>query len=51
MQDHQMSFPRRSVYTFGLVLADRVNGPFQLEIQYIKAVRSLVHYKSESVIE
>lgn len=48
LQDHQMSFPRQSVYTFGLVLMDRVNGPFQLEIQHIKAVHSMVHYKRES---
>lgn len=43
MQDHQMSFPRQSLYTFGLLLADRLIGPFTLEIQYIKVVRTLVH--------
>ena len=43
MQDNQMSFPSQSVYTFGLVLADRVNGPFHLEIQCIRVGYSLIH--------
>ena len=49
MQDHQMSFPRKAVSTFGLLLADRISGPFALEMQYIKAVRTLVT-KRESKI-
>ena len=43
MQDNQMSFPSQSIYTFGLILADRVNGPFHLEIQYIRVAYSLIH--------
>ena len=42
MQDSPFSFPQSSVETFGLLMADKVNGPFELEIQHIKAVRSLV---------
>ena len=37
-----MTFPRKGVSTFGLLLADRVNGSFVLEIQYIKAVKTLI---------
>ena len=48
MQDRQMSFPRETVSTFGLLLADRIIGPFSLEIQYIKAIRTLVPTARES---
>ena len=41
MQDTEFSFPRATVATVGILLADRVQGPFQLEIQYIKAVRRI----------
>ena len=41
MQDHQFMFNRRNLNTFGLLLADRVVGEFELEIKYIKAVRRL----------
>ncbi len=41
MQDHQFKFNRRNFNTFGLLLADRVVGQFELEIKYIKAVRRL----------
>ena len=37
-----MSFPLHSMYTFGLLLVDRTNGPFRLEIQHIKAIRSIL---------
>ena len=40
MQDRQVYLPLQSIATFGLLVADRVNGPFKLEIQHIKAVRS-----------
>ena len=39
MQDSAFSFPRKNFQTFGILLADRVNGEFELEIKYIKAVR------------
>ncbi|XP_003387001.1 PREDICTED: complex I intermediate-associated protein 30, mitochondrial-like [Amphimedon queenslandica] len=38
-QDRQVVLPLKSIATFGLLVADRVNGPFKLEIQHIKAVR------------
>ena len=50
MQDKQMSFPRETVSTFGLLLADRIIGPFSLEIQYIKAIRTLVPTARESTL-
>ena len=36
-----MSIPAQTVYGLGLLLADRTNGPFRLEIQHIKAIRRL----------
>ncbi|EDO40199.1 predicted protein [Nematostella vectensis] len=36
LQDHQMDIPR--MRTFGITLADNNDGPFSLEIDYIKAV-------------
>ncbi|XP_065832761.1 complex I intermediate-associated protein 30, mitochondrial-like [Oscarella lobularis] len=39
LQDHQMSFSREKVRTIGLLLADRINGPFHLELDYIKAIQ------------
>ena len=42
MQDSAISFSRKNLSTFGILLADRVNGEFQLEIKYIKAVRRLL---------
>ena len=42
MQDSPFSFPRKNLHTFGILLADRVDGEFQLEIQHIKAVRRLL---------
>jgi hypothetical protein len=50
MQDHQMSFSRQAVTTMGLLLADRTNGPFSLEIQHIKAVRILFHQPKSHLI-
>lgn len=49
MQDHQMSFPRKTVSTLGLLLADRISGPFALEVQYIKAVRTLVTRRESKI--
>ena len=46
MQDHPFSFPRKNLHTFGILLADRVEGEFRLEIKHIKAVRRLL-IKSE----
>ena len=48
MQDKPFSFPRSEMGTFGILLADRVCGPFRLEIQHIKAVRNLLT-SSESI--
>ncbi len=42
VQDNPFSFPRQKVSTFGLLLADRVNGAFVLELQHIKAVKMLL---------
>ncbi len=42
VQDNPFSFPRQRVNTLGLLLADRVTGPFILEIQHIKAVKMLL---------
>lgn len=39
MQDTQTLLPRASISNVGLLLADKVTGPFQLELQTIKAVR------------
>ncbi len=39
MQDSEFSFPRKNLQTFGVLLADRVDGEFELDIKYIKAVR------------
>ena len=36
-----MSMPVQTLYTTGLLLADRTNGPFRLEIKHIKAVRRI----------
>ena len=44
-----MSFPREKLSTFGLLLADRVDGPFELELQYIKAVRTLLPTPESSI--
>ena len=41
MQDHHVGLPVETIYTVGLLLADRTNGPFRLEIQHIKAIRRL----------
>ena len=41
MQDTQTQLPRASVSTVGLLLADKVTGPFELELQIVKAVRRL----------
>ena len=41
LQDHQIIFPRSTMSTFGLLLADKVVGPFELEIQTIQAVRRM----------
>ena len=49
MQDYTFNFPRNKIAALGLLLADRVNGPFRLEIQYIKAVKSLFT-TSESIM-
>lgn len=50
MQDHTFSFPRSSVSTFGLLLADKIDGAFELEIQHIKAIRTLFS-QPESLIQ
>ena len=42
MQDHKFPFNRRNFNTFGLLLADRVVGEFELEIKYIRVVRRLL---------
>ena len=49
MQDRPFSFPQSEMGTFGLLLADRVCGPFRLEIQYIKAVRNLLTSSESSI--
>ena len=49
MQDNKFSFPRSEMGTFGILLADRVCGPFRLEIQYIKAVRNLLSSGESSI--
>ena len=36
--------------TFGLLLADKVDGEFELEIQHIKAIRTLFS-RPESLIQ
>ena len=41
MQDTQTLLPRSSISTVGLLLADKVTGPFELEVQVIKAVRRM----------
>ena len=41
MQDAQTLLPRASVNTVGLLLADKVTGPFELELQAVKVVRRL----------
>ena len=41
MQDHQILLPRASISTVGLLLADKVIGPFELELQFIKVVRRM----------
>lgn len=46
MQDAPFSFPRKNLHTFGILLADRVDGEFRLEIKHIKAVRRIL-IKSE----
>ena len=38
MQDHPTSLPTASISTVGLLLADKVTGPFELELQSIKVV-------------
>jgi len=40
MQDVELQFSRERVTTFGILLVDRINGPFSLEIEHIKAVRA-----------
>ena len=39
MQDSAFAFARKNLSTFGILLADRVDGEFQLEIKHIKVVR------------
>ena len=41
MQDNQTLLPRSSLSSVGLLLADKVVGPFELELQTIKAVRRM----------
>jgi NADH dehydrogenase [ubiquinone] 1 alpha subcomplex assembly factor 1 len=38
VQDFHIKFAPQNVRTIGVLLADRTNGPFRLEIDYIKAV-------------
>lgn len=38
MQDHQTLLPTASISTVGLLLADKVAGPFELELQSITVV-------------
>lgn len=42
MQDTPFAFARKNLSTFGILLADRVDGEFRLEIKHIKAVRRLI---------
>jgi hypothetical protein len=46
LQDHQMNLPRQYLSTVGLMLADRTDGPFQLDIKYINAVQTLTKVAS-----
>ena len=41
MQDNQTLLPRSSLSSVGLLLVDKVVGPFELELQTIKAVRRM----------
>ena len=49
MQDHLTLLPRASVSTVGLLLADKVIGPFELELQEIKVVRRMSTRTSRTV--
>ncbi len=50
MQDNDFSFPRATVATVGVLLADRVQGQFKLELQHIKAVRKVTGFSPVKVI-
>ena len=41
LQDLEFPFNTERVTTFGILLGDRVNGPFALELEHIKAVRGI----------
>jgi len=41
LQDFEFPFNTERVTSFGILLGDRINGPFTLEIEHIKAVRGI----------
>jgi NADH dehydrogenase [ubiquinone] 1 alpha subcomplex assembly factor 1 len=49
MQDRPTLLPLASVSTVGLLLADKVMGPFELELQSIRAVRRMSTRRERSM--
>ncbi len=51
IQDQQQPIDLHKVMSINITLADRVDGPFRLEIQNIRLLRNSVAYKEQHAYE